>query len=57
VTSEDQDAKRLRKRYPTAAARFAADKAVDDLPETAPMTTHIDAWIAAYRKAGGKDGR
>jgi hypothetical protein len=42
------------KHFPTAHARDAADKAVDALDPTSPMTTYIDVWIAAYIKAGGK---
>lgn len=49
------DEQLLRERFPNAKARAAADKAVEDLPESAPMTAHIDCWIAAYKKAGGVD--
>lgn len=43
----------LTARFPTAHAREAADKAIDALPATEPMTTYLDTWIAAYRAAGG----
>lgn len=40
--------------FPTAGARAEADKAIDALPVSEPMSAFLDAWIAAYRKAGGK---
>lgn len=40
-------------RYPTQRAREVADRAIDDLPEDAPMTTYIDTWLEAYARAGG----
>lgn len=43
----------LEQRFPTRAARDAADAAIDALPATAPMTEYLDAWLAAYRAAGG----
>jgi hypothetical protein len=57
VSPEERDREALRKRWPSAHARVAADKAVDALPEGAPMVRYIDTWIAAYRKAGGKEPR
>lgn len=42
------------KNFPTVSARDAADKAIDALDPKEPMTTFLDAWIAAYIKAGGK---
>lgn len=47
----------LEQRFPTARARDVADKAIDALPESAPMTEYIDTWLAAYREAGGKEVR
>ena len=42
------------KNFPTAHARDAADKAIDKLDVHEDMRAYIDAWIAAYIKAGGK---
>ena len=53
IITLEKDARALKARFPSARAREAADKAVDELPLTAPMTSYVDAWIAAYRKAGG----
>ena len=39
----------------TKHAHEAADKAIDALPETEPMSAYIDAWLAAYRAAGGME--
>jgi hypothetical protein len=39
--------------FPNARARTAADEAIDALDPALPMTAFIDAWIAAYRAAGG----
>lgn len=47
--------KDLEKRFPTARARKAADEAIDPIPETEPMHVFVDAWLAAYRAAGGID--
>ena len=52
---EDRDIMTLRKRFPTARARWAADKAVDRLDVNASMAVYIDTWVAAYRAAGGKE--
>jgi hypothetical protein len=40
--------------FPHAAARAAADRAIDALPVTATMATFLDAWVAAYVAAGGR---
>lgn len=56
MTPEEKDRDRLRRRFPSAHARWAADKVVDKLPADAPMTTYLDCWLAAYKAAGGKDG-
>jgi hypothetical protein len=40
--------------FPTAHARAAADKVIDELDPTLPMTTFLDTWIAAYVAAGGR---
>ncbi len=42
-----------RKHFPTVSARAAADKAIDALSVDLPMSAYIDAWIAAYKAAGG----
>jgi hypothetical protein len=55
VTPEEKDREWFRHRFPSAHARYKADKAVDALPNTASMATHVDVWIAAYRAAGGKE--
>ena len=49
----ETDARAMKARFPTARARAAADKAVDELPLTAPMTKFVDVWLATYRAAGG----
>ena len=46
---------RVEDRFPTRSARKFADEAIDELPESAPMSAFIDAWLAAYKKAGGID--
>jgi hypothetical protein len=51
--TEKTDEAWLRRHYPTRHAREAADVAIDALPNEATMAAHIDAWIAAYRAAGG----
>jgi len=50
---QDAEARWWRDHFPTVSARQAADAAVDALPVTSPMSTFIDAWIAAYVAAGG----
>ena len=57
MTPEEKDREALRKRFPTAHARWAADKAVDALAPNAPMSTFVDQWLASYRKAGGREPR
>jgi hypothetical protein len=42
------------KHFPSAHARDVADKAVDALDPSLPMTAFLDAWLAAYLAAGGK---
>lgn len=54
---EEKDRALLIKRFPSFHARIAADRTVDTLPADAPMTLYVDTWIAAYRKAGGKEPR
>jgi hypothetical protein len=41
------------KHFPTARARDAADKAIDKMDVAEPMHAFLDAWVAAYRVAGG----
>lgn len=48
------DEQRFAKLFPTRAARDAADEAVDTLSPREPMTAHVDAWVKAYVKAGGR---
>jgi hypothetical protein len=55
VNQEEKDREKLRRRFPTLHARQAADKLVDKLPVSAPMSTYTDVWLAAYRSAGGKE--
>ena len=40
--------------FPSPHAREAADKAIDKLDPSLPMTAFIDAWIAAYSAARGR---
>jgi hypothetical protein len=40
--------------FPNARARREADKVVDQLEVSDPMSMYIDQWIAAYKRAGGK---
>ena len=42
------------KNFPTAHARTAADRAIDSLDPTLPMTTFLDEWVKAYAAAGGR---
>jgi hypothetical protein len=51
----DDDAEFWRRRFPTAAARAAADQAIDALPISLPMSAYLDEWLRAYRVAGGKE--
>lgn len=44
-------------RFPTKLARDAADAACDALSPTEPMTAYVDAWLGAYRAAGGIEKR
>ena len=55
MNPEEADILKLKRRFPTARARWEADKATDALPADAPMTLYTDTWIAAYRAAGGKE--
>jgi hypothetical protein len=43
-----------RKHFPSVGARLQADKAVDRLDTSLPMTVFIDAWLAEYKRASGK---
>jgi hypothetical protein len=47
----------VEQRFPTKRARDAADEAIDELPESAPMSLFIDVWLAAYRAHGGIERR
>lgn len=55
MSPEEKDNAKLKKRFPSAHARQAADKAVDHLPANAQMSAYIDVWIKSYRQAGGKE--
>ena len=50
----DDDARWMAKNFPSPQARKKADEAIDALDVALPMTTFLDAWIAAYLAAGGK---
>lgn len=41
-------------RFPTASAREVADRAIDALPNDCSVADHLDVWVRAYLKAGGK---
>ena len=40
--------------FPDSKARDAADRSVDELQTSEPMSLYLDTWIAAYIAAGGK---
>ena len=40
--------------YPNKRCRDAADRAVDALAVSEPMSAFLDAWDEAYVRAGGK---
>lgn len=40
--------------FPTSHARESADRAIDRLDPSLPMTAFLDAWVAAYIRAGGR---
>lgn len=46
-------AKWWRDNFPNVNARDAADKVVDEMDTRLPMEAFIDAWLAAYKAAGG----
>lgn len=43
----------VEERFPHAAARRAADAAIDALPIDAPMHVYIDTWMTTYAKRAG----
>jgi len=43
----------MEQRYPTKAARDAADDAIVALDPKAPMTLYVDVWLATYKEHGG----
>lgn len=51
----EDEAEFWRRRFPTIAARAAADEAIDALSVSLPMSAYFDEWIRAYRAAGGKE--
>lgn len=40
--------------FPSPAARKVADDAIDAMGLDEPMRAYLDAWVAAYKVAGGK---
>lgn len=44
----------MNRHFPNYKAREAADEAIDEISVDQPMHVFLDAWIAAYKKAGGK---
>lgn len=40
--------------FPDQKARDVADRSVDELPTSDPMSLYLDTWIASYLAAGGK---
>jgi hypothetical protein len=57
MIAKDRDAAWWAENFPTVRARAEADKAVDALDPKLPMTAFVDAWIAAYKAAGGQRGK
>lgn len=47
------EAKWWRDNFPSGHARDAADKVVDAMDTRLPMEAFLDAWLAAYKAAGG----
>lgn len=43
----------VERRFPTTSARDAADRAIDALPASEPMSAYLDLWLATYRAVGG----
>lgn len=43
----------LRKLYPDANARDAADKAIEKLPDDRTMHEHIQVWLETYWLSSG----
>jgi hypothetical protein len=51
---KQRDVDWLQRHFPSPQARDVADKTMDDIPVTEPMSTYLDRWIQAYIKAGGR---
>jgi hypothetical protein len=51
--SAKSDERWFAQRFPSGGAREAADRAVDAIDVREPMATFIDAWVRAYKAAGG----
>ena len=51
---KESDAQWMRRVFPDARARDVADLAIESLDVAAPMSEYLDAWVAAYRAAGGR---
>lgn len=45
----------VEQRFPTKLAREAADLAVDRLPISETMATHLDVWLEVYFSNNGID--
>lgn len=54
MAKKQDEAAWFREHFPTQHARDVADQAIDKLALSEPMSAYIDAWIAAYKQAGGK---
>ena len=53
---DNNPARWWRENFPNAAAREAADEAVDKPDVNRPMADFIDEWLAAYEANGGRRG-
>lgn len=53
-SAEERDRAWYREHFPDAAAREAADRAVDAMPIDSTLQQCLDGWVVAYKTAGGK---
>lgn len=51
------DQKWVERRFPTKRARELADEALDEIPESEPLSRFIDRWLEVYREHGGVERR
>jgi hypothetical protein len=51
---KNDDVRWFHQHFPSKFARDRADEAIDQLDPSEPMTTFLDVWLVAYKKAGGK---